>query len=384
LKNRLTLAASVLGLLAASALALKFAPAPFIWIPLLWAMALFVWGFRRRHTTIGIAVFNVAYVALAFAGVETWLQVQDLGQIGVVRTYAERYQERHPYLGSRPRPSVVERATAMYGDELVYDVEYTIGENGLRLAPPVDPDSLRGCVLFFGGSFVYGEGIADTEALPYQVGLQSAGRFSVFNFGFHGHGAGQMLSALEHGYVDEAIDCMPSHAIYLGMESHVARLRGAGWMAFGPKYVADGNGGVTYRGLFRDSVRVNWMTRVIEPRARKSKLVSWVLDYTRPLNDEDFELFAAVVEQTAEAQRTKYPGIESHMLVWDDWESDDSGVGDLERLSRGLDGIHRASAILPQFDAQPQLYRIHERDWHPNALADRLLAAYIVSEILER
>ena len=70
--NRLRVVASVLALLVASAIALKFAPAPFIWIPLGWGIALLAWGFRHRHTTSGVIVVNIAYVSLALAGVETW------------------------------------------------------------------------------------------------------------------------------------------------------------------------------------------------------------------------------------------------------------------------------------------------------------------------
>jgi hypothetical protein len=371
----------VLGLLGASALAFKFIPAPFVWIPLGWGIVLIAWGFRRRGKAVGVVAINFAYISLALAGVEAWFQVDEYGQVGVVKTYDLRYQERHPFLGSRPKPSVVEHATATYADELIYDVEYTIGEDGLRLAPPA-ADPAADCVLFFGGSFMYGEGLDDEEALPYQVGVQSGGRARVFNFGFHGHGASQMLSALEHGYVDDAIDCLPTHAVYLAIDSHVERLLPGGWRSFAPRYVRDGAGGVVFRGLLRDAAPVNWFTTTIEPRLRKSKLVSRILDYSRPPGEETFDLYIDLVAQAAETQRDRYPGIEVHMLVWDDWDEGEPGIGELTELTGDLDGIHRASAILPGFTDSTQQYRIHSRDWHPNALANRLLAGYVVENIL--
>lgn len=378
---RIHAGAWALGLLGASALAFKFGPTPFVWIPLGWGVALIAWGLRRRGKAVGVVAINLAYVALALAGVEAWLQVKDSRRVGVERTYAVRYQERHPFLGTRPRPAVVERATATYADEVIYDVEYTIGDDGLRLAPPA-ADSATACVLFFGGSFMYGEGLADAEALPYQVGVQSGGRVRVFNFGFHGHGAGQMLSALEHGYVDAAIDCDPTHAVYLAIGSHVERLLPGGWRSFAPRYVSDGAEGVEYRGLFQDSARVTWFSTNVEPRLRKSKLATRILDYSRPPGAETFALYAAVVAQAAQTLRTRYPGIETHMLVWDDWDDGDPGVGDLTELAAELDGVHRVSAILPEFSDSTRQYRIHPRDWHPNALANRLLAGYVVENIL--
>ena len=375
---------SFFALVVGSAIALKFLPAPFIWIFLGWGAALFAWGFLRRQTNLGVVVFNFAFVVLALAGAEIWLTVAESDEIHVKITHTPDYIRKHPYLGTRPKPSSVNRTTARYGDQLIYDVEYTIGDNGLRVTPPVTANEVDGCVLFFGGSFVYGAGVNDAEALPYQVGVQSDGRYAIYNFGFHGHGPGQMLSALEHGYVDEAIDCNPTHLIYLAIRDHVLRVLGVGRRSFGPKYVSDGNGGVVYSGIFRDSVRIKWLTGVGGYRIRKSKLASRVLDYSRPPGEEEFELFAAVVRQTREITRADYPGSQFHMLVWDNcWGVEDSGVGDLERLSRMMDGVHLATEILPHFRCNAEPYQIHSLDGHPNALAHQMLARYVVAEILK-
>jgi hypothetical protein len=56
----------------------------------------------------------------------------------------------------------------------------------------------------FGCSFTFREGVEDREAMPYLVGELS--KYIVYNFGFHGYGAHQMLSALEYGIVDRIVD----------------------------------------------------------------------------------------------------------------------------------------------------------------------------------
>lgn len=376
--------AAFIGLLASSAIMLKFFPAPFIWILLAWGGALFAWGVMRSQTRTGVVVFNFAFLLFALAGVEIWLTVEHLGEVSIVKTQPPGYIQVHPYLGSRPAASNISRITAHYGNELVYDVEYTIGDDGLRLAPPVDAGDKRGCVLFFGGSFMYGAGVADSEALPYQVGVQSGGQYETYNFGFHGHGTNQMLSALEHGYVADRLDCKPTHAVYLAIEDHLTRMQGIGWRSFGPKYVPDASGGVTFAGIFRDLARDHWWSRVIEPRLRKSKLATKVLNHTRPPGEVEFDLFASVVKQSVDIIREDFPEAEFHMLVWDHWSEDDgSGIGDLVRLTKTVDGLHMVSEILPRFHRTPEIYRLHEHGRHPNPLAYEILARYVLEEILE-
>jgi hypothetical protein len=376
--------ASFLALLAGTAIAFKYLPAPFIWILLAWGLALCAWGVLNRQATRGVVVFNLACVILVLAGVEIWLTVAASNQIPIKTVNSPDYIQRHSYLGTRPRPSSVNRATSTYGDLLLYDVEYTIGENGLRISPPVSAGEADGCVLFFGGSFVYGVGVGDAEALPYQVGVEMTGRYATHNFGFHGHGPGQMLAALERGFVDQVIDCEPTHVIYLAIRDHVQRLVGGGWRSFGPKYVTDGNGGVEYAGVIRDAAPTGWLTGSGGYRLRRSKMASRVLDMLQTPGEGDLDLFAAVVRQAVQTVDTNYPGSQFHMLLWDTWGPEDSGVGELEQFSGMMDGVHLASEILPQFRSQPLSYRIHEVDPHPNAAAFELLAAYIATEILDR
>ena len=65
---------------------------------------------------------------------------------------------------------------------MLHNVTYTTESNGLRVAPPWRKNDLAGTVLFFGCSFTFGEGLNDSETLPYQVGIQSGGRYRTLNF----------------------------------------------------------------------------------------------------------------------------------------------------------------------------------------------------------
>jgi hypothetical protein len=74
---------------------------------------------------------------------------------------------------------------------LIYDVTYTIDADGLRIAAGLDenPHDNR-CMLFFGCSFTFGEGVDDHEAMPYVAGTLA--NLRAYNFGFPGYGPHQM------------------------------------------------------------------------------------------------------------------------------------------------------------------------------------------------
>ena len=52
---------------------------------------------------------------------------------------------------------------------------------------------------------MFGAGLNDTEAMPYQVGLKTNGDYRIYNFGVNAYGPHHMLSALEHGYVENIL-----------------------------------------------------------------------------------------------------------------------------------------------------------------------------------
>jgi len=77
----------------------------------------------------------------------------------------------------------------------LYDVTYTIGDDGLRITPKYELNELDQCIVIFGGSFTLGEGLNDEESMPYLIGNFS--KFNTYNLGFYGYGPHQMLSAFK-------------------------------------------------------------------------------------------------------------------------------------------------------------------------------------------
>ena len=77
-----------------------------------------------------------------------------------------------------------------------------------------------------------------------------------------------------------------------------------------------------------------------------------------------------------------YPEAEFHVLWWDEDDVDNKAISD-DLRRRGIT-VHLMSDILPNYRADDlnEIYRLHEWDPHPNALANELIARYVVERIL--
>jgi len=162
---------------------------------------------------------------------------------------------QHRMLGWAPGngKSFVERAR--FDNKLLYQVKYTIDDHGLRIASPSVTTHNRqsNCLLFFGDSFTFGEGVKDDETMPYRVSEKTKRRYQAYNFAFLGYGPHQMLAQLQEGLVDAAIECKPAIAIYQALPDHVSRAAGLeAWSQFGPKYVSAKDNLVLLKGRFED------------------------------------------------------------------------------------------------------------------------------------
>ncbi|MGE0421914.1 MAG: hypothetical protein AB7O88_06605 [Reyranellaceae bacterium] len=109
-----------------------------------------------------------------------------------------------PALGWKLRPSSVIRAVRARGEHIIYDARYTIDARGQRVTPASNPEGET--VLFMGDSFMFGDGLADTETMPERFALKTGRRFNVVNLGVSAYGPHQVMRQIEEGVVDRAIE----------------------------------------------------------------------------------------------------------------------------------------------------------------------------------
>lgn len=330
-------------------------------------------------------LFNAGVAAIAFAVTEAYLFLhQPEDPTYSEPTYSDGYRVIDDVLGVVPVKGFQAHSVRFIGGLKVYDVIYTIDSKGLRIGPPVN-GSTTGCILFFGDSFTFGEGLQDTETLPYQVGIQSGRSYRTFNFGFHGYGPHQMLAAIETGLVHRLVDCHPDYAIYSAIPNHVARV--AGKVPFGKhsvRYQVDANGAVRPVGRFDDHQKVSSpLHNEMEWQLRKSALYRALVKREGRASAEDIRLLIAIVGRSRDLLASEYPGIKFHVLLWWNWKSEEPiyrGLGDgLRRINIP---VHLVENILPGYAVESSKYSLSPYDPHPNALANRILASYVLTSIV--
>ena len=246
------------------------------------------------------------------------------------------------------------------------------------MSPPPIAEENGDCILFFGGSFTFGEGVPDEQTMPYQVGLKTHRQYQVYNFGFHGYGPHHMLAALEHNIVEEAIQCAPRYVIYQAIVAHAARVAGrAFWDRHGPRYVFE-EGRVVFRGRFSDA---SLFSNDVYDQFRKSAIFQRVMrKKAEEVEPQDIQLFGASVAAARDYVEKHYPDSVFHVILWD-WPGEERSAAMLEALRQKNITVHPMSTILPDRENNTLRYQLSPSDTHPNPLAHERIAEYVVRHI---
>ncbi len=364
----------------ASLLSLKFWAAPYVWICVSWLVVCLLLAIRVERSAWRVLALTIAGSLFVAGGFELALY---LGQPGrAVRSELsfeeggpQHRTEAHDLLGRAPPKGLRARWRRYSGDRLMFDVSYRINGLGLRHVPSSRSTADR-CILFFGGSFTFGDGVNDQETLANVVGLRTGRRFRILNFGYSAYGPHQMLAMLERGEIVQDLACRPIYVFYHGVRHHVHRVAGkVSWAYHEPRYVLNDAGEVVYQGPFwrRGSLAAQVRKQVV-----KSRIVTRVL---HRVTDQDIALTVAVVDQARNFVERRFPGATFHVIFWDKRDSALSDKLVAGYQARGL-RLHRISNILPGYREADLRYRLDPDDRHPNALAYNLIADYIGRAII--
>jgi hypothetical protein len=375
---------------ASSLVVLKFAAAPFFWVWLILAFSCFIAMSLVHRDWTRAVLLSFGFAACLLSFVEARLIELEY----VPPTYVNgRFIVPDAVLGWAPakdfRAHAIKPGPAglFHGPRgVLFDRIYTIDSDGLRIAPPYVKGDASTAMVFFGCSFAFGEGLADDETLPYQVGVQSGGLDRTYNFGFEAYGAEQMLAAIEHGMVTKIVQTSPKYAFYVAIPGHVWRAAGkVAWGGHAPRYVLDSDGNVLQQGYLADRPSLDDRLGLDYRSRLKGQMDKWALWRTFSsapikITDDDIRLYFAVVRRSHQLLAEEYPGIKFQVILWPNqgnadryaYEKMQSGFGEL-----GIPYV-RVDDILPGFQTNRSLYILSSYDHHPNALADHLLAAWIV------
>ena len=273
---------------------------------------------------------------------------------------------------------------------LVLDFPYSIDENGLRVSSPDPSIEPKRCILFFGGSTPFGEGVPDAETAPSLIAAAHSGTYGVYNFGYFYYGAHQMLAAIETRRLDDVIDCEPAYAIYFGYVAHVHRASyiGVPYSERIPQYVLDDQGVpvldrrskalLSFMGIVRSSSVLRKLDRTVVNALESDSI-----------EQDDVDMYIKIVDKARQILESSYPGVEFHVIFWNEQGEETSEHIIRNFLDLGIK-VDLISDIFPNYDYNKmkynlgQEYMVNEVTWHINGKGYRKIADYIASTIVDQ
>lgn len=208
-------------------------------------------------------------------------------------------------LGYKPYPDarITERKSRR--GRLVYNATYTIDNHGRRFTPRPPQEQPGRFAVFFGGSFVFGEGVGDAQTLPAGFGHHADG-YRPYNYGFSGYGPQHMLAMLEQGRIAGELYEPRGVVIYVFIDHHIRRAIGSMklFTSYGrsfPCYTMDDQQHPNRLGSF-EQVRagLNRWYRVV---ARSRLLALAGVDLPIRLGERHIKLTAGLIRESARLSR---------------------------------------------------------------------------------
>jgi len=309
--------------------------------------------------------------------------------------YSQPLRKNGGDLGYQLYPARAVRSWKTSGNERLYDVVYTINEDGYRQTPGFTGDEkAEAPIVFYGGSMAFGEGVNDDETLPYFLAAETGWSRPVLNLGFSGYGPHQMLRSIELGKLRDLDYDFVAVAVYEGIPDHARRAGGeAWWDPVGPKYELNETGSVQYQGRFTNVpdnyIEVYYRYLQLVKVARRSRVVDWtgnLLFGTRAADpEESVRLMMAIVARAAAILEQDY-GAEFMVLFWDDETEESSLI--LEGLAeREIPTIKVSDFFeVETFGPAPSEKADYEipNDGHATAAANRLLAEALMQHLRDQ
>lgn len=137
---------------------------------------------------------------------------------------AGQFFDVDPDLGTRLLPDKDVACRLKIGDQVIWDVRYGTDRHGRRAT--IQNASASQFAVFFGCSYLFGEGAFDTETIPSEF-TKAMPEYQSYNYGVPGFGTQQMLAKLESGSIRDEINEPTGLAFYIYLpETHESRVIG--------------------------------------------------------------------------------------------------------------------------------------------------------------
>lgn len=329
-----------------------------------------------RRIRLGLAaVVNVAAAIVAVLLFGAWQRFQTLPkEQAPILLNGSRFYELADDVGYIPNANAQTAAPAKEGVPGAGLVVYTTGPDHFRVVPPAAarPDA---CVLLFGASFAFGNGVGDDETFAAQLVKLSDRRVHVHNFAVSGWGLHQMLGGLQSRRFQRAVTCEPTDAFLLLVPSQIWWTSGVlnSWDQYGPRYRVGTDGRPVRDGNMGMPDPYNWRRWIGLTPASKTEATT---------------LARATIVEATSILRKDYPKIRMHLISYriSSWMDVNFSAEDLlgfeyQMYQSGIAPLP-LEGIIPRYRFAQDDYILGVPDYHPNPKAHRLIAQFILREIL--
>lgn len=285
-------------------------------------------------------------------------------------------QGPHKDLGYAAIPGISSQSTKKYGDKIIYDVTYTLDEYGRRTNPGIAAQVADRYVLFFGGSFTFGEGLKDNQTLPASLAAILPD-WKPYNYGHPGYGPQHVLTLLQQADLAEQVSEKDGILIYPIISAHVQRAIGSmivysSWGFNMPNYTLDSSGALVRNADFTSGRPLKAMLYSLLARSQLIKYIG--LDMPIKESEEDMRLTAKIIAAAKQAYTSHFGNDNFYTLIWPGASTAKALIPYLEE-----EGIMTLD-YFDAFDSGNEDYRI-AGDGHPSALATEHLAQRLMSDI---
>jgi predicted small secreted protein len=283
----------------------------------------------------------------------------------------QNYEQLDSSLGYKPRPSTnVNSIRLTLQNDTIYNVKYTTNSYSKRYTPTIDGPVSK-YALFFGGSFTFGEGVNDTETLPYFF-QKSANNYKSYNFGYSGYGTQQMLANLTENNIKPQIEESEGLAVYVFISDHIRRNIGAmsfysSW-GYNHPYYYDNGKKLVHQKTFKTG-RSQYINICFNFLSRSSILKFFNIDIYPPFINKN-KLTARMINESFTAYKNQFKNDNFTVLVYDG----------------GFDGIkHYLNPIIHVLDynkiTTKDKYKLHPIDNHPNKHGYEIVAKQLTTDL---
>lgn len=277
-------------------------------------------------------------------------------------------------VGSLANPGVHTSRKIAPDGKAIYDVVYTIGEDGFRKSHSVVSPKKR--INFFGCSFMFGEGLNDDETLPFFVGKRMPNTY-IKNYGFHGFGPHQTLAILQ-----SPRDTTGDINFYLTAPIHIARSAcKPSWTAGSPKFVMVGDDAVRAGNCYGDE-----HPTAVGKFLKYSNIYNLTTQVmTGSISDKDIELYLAIVKEISDISKSRNQKliigyIKSDKKIFKGTHYSNEKL--YEALASMADSIVDLG-LTKKNDSLAEKYFIHPLDKHPSSLANQKRAEMLSDVLLK-